>query len=486
MWKKDKISNLCNILGGKPAPKDNSGAFDSDGIPFVRMRDLGRYHLTTNLTQTDDSISFDYALKHNLKPAPKGAILLPRSGSVALNHRAILAKDSIIVSHICALIVKNDKILSNRFLYYWLSTYDMNKIAKKTTGLDAINFSDLGKIEMPIPDLETQKKIVAILDKAKTILDKRVETIQKYDELLKGIFIEMFGDVPNNPQQLPKKQLKEFGDVITGNTPPRSDNANYDSNFIEWIKTDNIFSETHILSQASEYLSEAGFERARYVEEKSLLVACIAGSINSIGRSAITDRRVTFNQQINALVPNPEVSVYFLYWMFKVSAEYIQSFATGGMKRLLTKGKFEKILFLKPSYEEQLRFEKIAVRYSNFILKVKKHQAEAEILLKSLSQQVFSERIIVDVDAELEGLINSINLEDYSWKNKKIFINVFKKTTEDITFLQRLIDKLDEQEIIDSFQYDKAKSIVFRALKKDKILKQGFDEKSKRVKLTIR
>src|SRR5690554_4503217 len=185
MWEKDKISNLCNILGGKPAPKDNSGAFDSDGIPFVRMRDLGRYHLTTNLTKTDDSISFDYALKHNLQPVPKGAILLPRSGSVALNHRAILAKDSIIVSHICALIVKNDKILSNRFLYYWLSTYDMNKIAKKTTGLDAINFSDLGKIEMPIPDLETQKKIVAILDKANTILDKRMETIQKYDELLK-------------------------------------------------------------------------------------------------------------------------------------------------------------------------------------------------------------------------------------------------------------------------------------------------------------
>jgi type I restriction enzyme, S subunit len=96
-----KIIDVCEILGGKPAPKDES-AFEIEGIPFVRMRDLGRYHLTTNLDTTDNKIGHTYAKTNNLKPIPKGAVLIPRSGSVALNHRAILAQDSIIVGHICA------------------------------------------------------------------------------------------------------------------------------------------------------------------------------------------------------------------------------------------------------------------------------------------------------------------------------------------------------------------------------------------------
>lgn len=344
MWVSAKIIDVCDILGGKPAPKDST-AFDSDGIPFVRMKDLGRYHLTTNLNSTDEMIGYEYIKTHNIQPIPKGAILLPRSGSVALNHRAILGQSSIIVSHICALVVKYPNVLNNRFLYYWLSRYDMNKIAKRTTGLDAINFSDLGKIEISYPDLETQNKIVAILDKAQAIIDKREETIQKYDELLRSIFLGMFGDIPNNPKELDRKPLKEFGKIITGNTPPRNDASNYDTQFIEWIKTDNITNHSHLLTPAAEFLSERGFSKARYVERNSLLVTCIAGSIGSIGRCAITDKRVAFNQQINAIVPNKDVSTFYLYWMFNVSAKYVQSFATGGMKRLLTKGEFEKVPF---------------------------------------------------------------------------------------------------------------------------------------------
>src|SRR5690606_7058312 len=163
---------------------------------------------------------------------------------------------------------------------------------------------------------------------------------------------------------------KEFGEVITGNTPPRSESENYDSQFIEWIKTDNIVADSPILTQATEYLSEKGFSRARYVEENDLLVACIAGSLSPIGRAAISDRRVAFNQQINAIVPSSDVSVHFLYWLFKVSAEYIQSFATSGMKKLLTKGEFEKIPLIKPDYQDQVKFENIALFYSQLRAKL--------------------------------------------------------------------------------------------------------------------
>ena len=410
-----------------------------------------------------------------LNPIPQGAILLPRSGSVALNHRAILGQDSIIVSHICALVVKDSNELNNRFLYYLLCRYDMNQIAKKTTGLDALNFSDLGDIKISYPELDTQIKIVAILDKANSILEKREKTILSFDRLLKSTFFEMFGDVANNSRSWEKAPLKEFGNIITGNTPPRSDKDNYNSDFIEWIKTNNIINESPALTKAEEYLSEKGFSKSRYVDENAILVSCIAGSIGSIGRSAITDRRVAFNQQINAIVPNSDVSVYFLYWMFKLSREYIQSFATKGMKRLITKGEFEKIPFIKPDYTLQLKFEKTALFYASLINKINTSKGKIETLLSSLSKLAFEGNLDFNTAVDLEVLLEN----DYEFFKKN-------SNTQSIQLLLERLDKdeLNENRFYEQEMYDKAKCFVFELLK-DGIVQQLFDKKTNRLKLTV-
>lgn len=473
-WKETEIIKVCDILGGKPAPSSPE-AFSSDGIPFVRMKDLGRYHLTTNLNKTEECISHSYAKKYKFNPIPKGAILLPRSGSVALNHRAILGQDSIIVSHICALVVKDSSELNNRFLYYLLCRYDMNRIAKKTTGLDALNFSDLGNIKISYPDLETQIKIVAILDKANDILEKKKKSILLFDKLLKSTFFEIFGDVANNTKGWEKMPLREFGDIITGNTPPRNDKSNYDSEFIEWIKTSNIIHESPTLTEADEYLSEKGFSKSRYVDANALLVACIAGSIGSIGRSAITNRKVAFNQQINAIVPNNDVSVHFLYWMFKLSSEYIQSFATKGMKRLITKGEFEKIPFIKPDHSLQMKFEKVALFYASLINKIYSSKLKFEYLLSSLSQQAFEGELEFNTAVDLEVLLEN----DYEFFKKN-------SNTKSIQLLLERLDKdeLNEKKFYEQEIYEKAKGFVFELLKEGKV-KQVFEKERKRVKLTV-
>lgn len=372
-------------------------------------------------------------------------------------------------------------VLSVKYLYYFLDGY-IEKLRNGAIGgvIKYIKLGHLTDINFPLPDIETQNKIVAILDKAKSIVDKREKSLQKNEELLKATFVEMFGDVVINPKKFQVYSIKEFGEVITGNTPPRSESENYDSQFIEWIKTDNIVADSPILTQATEYLSEKGFSRARYVGENALLVACIAGSLSSIGRAAISDRRVAFNQQINAIVPSSDVSVHFLYWLFKVSAEYIQSFATSGMKKLLTKGEFEKIPLIKPDYQEQLKFENIALFYSQLRVKLKKHHFQAEQLLKSLSQQVFNERITIDVDTELEALVNTIDIE------KKDEENSIRTLLNDVTFLQRLIDRLQAQEFADDKQYEKAKYILFRIMKEEpNLVKQEYDSETKKIILSL-
>lgn len=83
-----------------------------------------------------------------------------------------------------------------------------------------------------------------------------------------------------------KPSLPAFGKISTGNTPPRNDASNYGGQYIEWIKTDNIAADSVFVTTAAEYLSESGVNRARTVSKGALLVACIAGSVESIGRAA--------------------------------------------------------------------------------------------------------------------------------------------------------------------------------------------------------
>jgi type I restriction enzyme S subunit len=64
----------------------------------------------------------------------------------------------------------------------------------------AINFKTVSRIKLPLPPLEQQKKIAAILDAADTYRQKTKALITKYDELTQSLFLDMFGDPVMNPK----------------------------------------------------------------------------------------------------------------------------------------------------------------------------------------------------------------------------------------------------------------------------------------------
>ncbi|WP_238687871.1 restriction endonuclease subunit S [Vibrio cholerae] len=221
------------------------------------------------------------------------------------------------------------------------------------------------------------------------LIAQRKQQLQQLDDLLKSVFLEMFGDPVRNEKGWEKPELKAFGKISTGNTPSRKDPSNYDGDFIEWIKTDNISKDAVYISPAAEHLSEKGSHKARTLKKGALLVACIAGSIESIGRAALTDRPVAFNQQINAIQPSKDVNPLYLYGLFKLSRAYIQSSAAKGMKKIITKGDFEKITFIKPPIELQNQFATIVEKVEALKSRYQQSLYDFESLYGALSQQAF-------------------------------------------------------------------------------------------------
>lgn len=109
---------------------------------------------------------------------------------------------------------RSDKITPS-FLRFYLMSNDFNdKFLKTIKGVGGslmrADPSQVAKFKIPLPPLEQQKKIAAILDAADAYRQKTKALIAKYDELTQSLFLDMFGDPVKNEKGWEKVELKSL------------------------------------------------------------------------------------------------------------------------------------------------------------------------------------------------------------------------------------------------------------------------------------
>jgi type I restriction enzyme S subunit len=280
-------------------------------------------------------------------------------------------------------VLKPTNKFDERFLYHYLCTLKLPDNAGYSR-----HFKYLRKTCVPLPPLSEQKRIAAILDKADAIRRKRKAALDMADEFLRATFLDMFGDPVTNPKGWDVKPLGKFGKITTGNTPPRKQTELY-GDYLEWIKSDNINTPNHFLTQAAEGLSEAGAKKGRVAKEGAVLVTCIAGSKDCIGNAAIATKRVAFNQQINAIEPRSTEDTSFIYSACLVNKRLVQQASTESMKGLVSKGRFQAINLIDPPEELRKSFYQSFIKIVNLTGKNAQSFKEADALFASLSQRAF-------------------------------------------------------------------------------------------------
>jgi len=383
MIQKKTIQELCQIIGGNPSPKENE--FSKDGIPFVKMMDLGRYHLTNNLIKVDYKISPDYPKYKSLKNIPKGSILLPRSGSVGLNHRAILGMDAFIVSHICALNIIDNNLVHNKYLYYYLSSIDMVNITKQTTGLDAITFEDLGKIKIPLPLLKTQKKIAAILDKADELRQNDKKIFEKYDQLAKSVFLEMFGDPVTNSKNWVTDSLINRVKMQGGGTPSKKI-PEYYTGSIPWVSPKDM--KYNYITKSIDYITEEALQKssANLIEPYSVLLVVRSGILKNLLPVAINLVPIAINQDMKALKCKVGLNPYFLMHHLRCQSSKILQTVRGTTADNISSDVLKKITITLPPGDLQDSFAKI-------IVNIEKQRQLTEISLQK-SEELFQSLLL--------------------------------------------------------------------------------------------
>ena len=202
-WPTKPLGEVAQVTAGDPAPQ-RAEDFSDDGLPFVRMQDVGRFGQTICLAETKDRLSASASPR--FKRFPAGSILVPKSGaSIWLNHRAVLGMEAHVVSHLAVIVPRSS--LDTRFAYYWLCATDLAGVAHQAD-LPSMKTSDLAKLHLPVPPMAEQKRIVKLLDEADGLRKLRAQADCRSADLVPALFHEMFGDPEHT--QLPVKSLVEL------------------------------------------------------------------------------------------------------------------------------------------------------------------------------------------------------------------------------------------------------------------------------------
>ena len=204
-----QLGDVADVVTGDPAPQDPE-AFASDGPLFVRMQDVGRHHRHPALADSTDRLSTEWVAGSRLRLFPKDSILIPKSGaSVNLNHRAKLATDAYVVSHL-AIVIPDRTRIEPDYLYWWSANYDPRAQAQ-VTSLPSLKLSTLKTALVPLPPLDEQRRIVGILNRAAKIERLRARAKERVQDFIPALFIKMFGDPVENPMGW---KIRHFGELV--------------------------------------------------------------------------------------------------------------------------------------------------------------------------------------------------------------------------------------------------------------------------------
>jgi len=148
------------------------------------------------------------------------------------------------------------------------------------------------------------------------------------------------------PEGWVNTEIREFGQVITGKTPPTNIEEYY-GNDVLFIKTPDMAKAPYVLDTELKLSAKgADTQKGKYLPKNSLLVSCIG----SAGVVALTSVSSQLNQQINAVVFDREFDAFFLYGFAKHLKPVLEALGSNGATMTnVNKSKFERIKVITPT-----------------------------------------------------------------------------------------------------------------------------------------
>ena len=199
-----------------------------------------------------------------------------------LNAVALITdnSDNILVASTGYCILRCLPNVDRKYVFYFCqSNAFIEKLVMQATGASypAVTSTIVKECIIPLPSLDKQRQIAAVLDKVSDLIATRRQQLDKLDLLVKSKFVEMFGDFKTNTMGWSVVGFKEIA-IIDGNmTTDYKKYANYPH-----IGIDSIEKETGKLN-GYRTIAEDGVISGKYVfTAKHIIYSKIRPNLNKV------------------------------------------------------------------------------------------------------------------------------------------------------------------------------------------------------------
>ncbi|MCP1512891.1 restriction endonuclease subunit S [Pseudomonas rhodesiae] len=284
-----------------------------------------------------------------------------------------------------------------RYLYHWFNSPD-TQVDARNCGRQTTNISnmDIGRclaLMIPLPPLPEQRRIAAILDKADTLRAKRREAITKLDQLLKSVFLEMFGDTTLATTSV-AELAPSAGAIRTGPFGSQLLHSEFVDHGIAVLGIDNAVSNAFAWAKPRFITAEKYSQLSRYRVNPGDVLITIMGTC---GRCAVVpdDIPTAINTKhlccisIDRTRCEPEfLHSYFL--LHPVARNYLESRAKGAIMAGLNMGIIKELPVALPSIEKQRHFVSIKKSLGRQLEQALTQENRFDELFAGLQQHAFA------------------------------------------------------------------------------------------------
>ena len=384
-WEWKKLGEVVDIIGGGTPSKKDCRYYDNGTIAWASVRDMN----TDIITDTEIKITQKGIDESSTNVISKNAIVI--ATRVGLGKVCFLEKDTAINQDLKGLLPNN--LTTKKYLFFYFKSI-ANFIVKNGTGatVKGVKLNFIKNLDIPLPPLQEQKRIVAKLDSLFAKIDQAIalhqQNIDEAEGFMGSVLNEVFGALDTDK----KISLKDITTKIGSGSTPRGGQKSYKTEGISLIRSMNV----HDMGFRTKGLAFIDDEQAKKlnnvtIEENDVLLN-ITGA--SVARCCIVDKDyipARVNQHVSILRLKEDMFPKFLHYYLispSVKAELLFNSSGGATREAITKSMLENIEVPFISLETQQKTVQYLDQLSQKTETLKQVQTQKMESLKALKASI--------------------------------------------------------------------------------------------------
>ena len=354
-----KLKDIFDLQMGKTPSRNNIEYWNANDYKWISIADLTK--TSKYISETKEYLSESAVGDSGIKVIPANTVVM--SFKLSIGKTAITAENMYSNEAIMAFHDKHIVEILPEYIYYMFKYKNWDEGSNKAVMGKTLNKATLSEVEIEICSITEQRKIVSVLDKMSSALEKREDELSALDNLIKARFVEMFYD-----KGYP---ILKWNDVFNTTTGKLDSNAAVEDG------------EYPFFTCSKEVLR---IDKFAFDQEALLL----AGN-NAAGKYDVKYYNGKFNayQRTYVLGLKEDWSYQLFRYQLEDKLVYLQQQSLGGLTKYLTMKILGKLDFIIPPIEKQIAFEVFANQVNKSKVAVQKALDETQMLFDSLMQKYF-------------------------------------------------------------------------------------------------